>query len=70
VRRGGRALGGYRIGDDLCRIVELGVGNVGVAGDGGEVRVPEVLGDQARVAGGFSKPCRRGAPERVRGDVL
>jgi len=70
VRRGDRALSPYRVGEDLCRVVELCVGDVGVPGHGGEVRVTEVLGDQARVARGFSQPSRRRVAERVRGDVL
>ena len=70
VRRGDRPRSTHCVGQDLRRVVELGVGNVGVAGHGGEVCVTQVLGDQTRVAGGFSQLRRRGVTECVRGDVL
>jgi predicted nucleotidyltransferase len=70
ARGGGLALGGCRVGEDLGRVVQLGVGGVRVAAHGREVRVAEILGDQARVARCFSKPRRRGVAQRVRGDVL
>jgi hypothetical protein len=51
-------------------IVEFLAGDVGVAMDGREVGVAEVLGDQAGIAGRASKPRRGGVAKRVGRDSL
>jgi hypothetical protein len=49
---------------------ELLAGDVGVARNGGEIRVAEVLGNKARVAELLAEPGRGRVAEGVRGDVL
>lgn len=49
------------VGERLHDGAHLLAGEVYVAADGREVRVPEVLRDESRVAGGLAQPCRGGA---------
>ena len=51
-------------------IVQLVLGDVGVAADGRKVGVAEVGGDEAGVARLLPQPGRGGVAERVRGDAL
>ena len=55
---------------ELRGVVELGVGDVGVAAHRGEVGVAEVLGHEARVARDLAQPRGGGVAQRMRGDVL
>ena len=50
--------------------MQLVLGDVGVAADGGEVGVAEIGGDEAGVAGLLAQPGRGGVAERVGGDAL
>jgi hypothetical protein len=50
--------------------VQLVLGDVGVAADGRQVRVPEVSGDEASVTRLLPQPGSGGVTKRVRGDAL
>ena len=67
ARRGGWAI---VLGENSGRGVQLILSDVRVAGHRGQVCVPEILGDQARVACGLAQPRRRRVAQCVRGDVL
>jgi len=56
ARRGGWAI---VLGENSGRGVQLILSDVRVAGHRGQVCVPEILGDQARVACGLAQPRRR-----------
>ena len=53
-----------------CRVVQLVLGDVGVAADGGEIGVAEVGSDEAGVARLLPEPGGGGVAERVRSDAL
>lgn len=55
------------VAERLRRGVHLLAGHVRVAADGREVGVPQVLGDQSRVARGLAQPRRGGVAQRVGG---
>jgi hypothetical protein len=50
--------------------VQLVACDMGVAVHGRQIGVVQVLGDQARVAGGAAQPRRRRVAQRVGGDGL